>query len=165
MPKFTVIVHAGAEDVPCLEQTLQSANAASDILLINEERIPAINRIGRRFRVRERTGVPGVTAGAYLMDAFHPWILVLRPGEELSQELQRTLKQWRRKKTDESCGYRLGVVEQNVDKSHPLAPELRLVNRHQVNWIGELPPNMEAPMLPGALLRHEHHQEEQRFAS
>jgi hypothetical protein len=39
------------------------------------------------------------------------------------------------------------------------------VNRRQVNWIGEIPPNMEAPTLPGALLRHERGQQEARLAS
>jgi hypothetical protein len=165
MPKFTVIVHASAEDVPCLERTLQSADIASDILLINGEHDPEIKKIGRRFLARERTGVPGVTAGAYLMDAFHHWILVIRPGEELSEELRKNLDEWRHQKKDDSCGYRLLIVEQNGDKAHPLAPELRLVNRQQVNWIGELPPNMEAPTLPGALLRHEQYQEENRLAS
>jgi hypothetical protein len=166
MPKFTVIVHTCAEDAPFLAQTLQSADVANDILLINEERDPEIKRIGRQFLVRERDGVPGVTAGAYLMDAFHHWILVLRPGEELSEELRRNLDEWRRRKKDESCGYRLLVVEQNGDKTHPLTPELRLVNRQQVNWIGELPPNMEAPTIPGALLRHDRYRrEEQKLAS
>jgi hypothetical protein len=165
MPKFTAIVHACAEDLPGLERTLRSADIASDILLINEEKNPEIKKIGRRFLVRERTGVPGVTAGAYLMDAFHHWILVIRPGEELSEELRKNLDEWRHQKEDESCGYRLLVVEQNGEKAHPLAPELRLVNRHQVNWIGEMPPNMEAPTISGALLRHEEQREEDRLAS
>jgi hypothetical protein len=165
MPKFTAIVHACSEDVPFLERTLQSLDVASDILLINEERDSEIKAIGRRHLVREKNGVQGVTAGAYLMDAFHPWILVIRPGEELSDELRRNLDEWRRNKKDESNGYRPLVVEQNGSKAHPLAPELRLVNRRQVNWIGEIPPNMEAPTLPGALLRHERGQQEERLAS
>jgi hypothetical protein len=124
-----------------------------------------VKRLARRFWARERSGVPGVTAGAYLMDAFHHWILVLRPGEELSEELQKSLKEWKSKKKDDSSGYRLLIAEQNGQKVHPLAPELRLVNRRQINWTGELPPNMEAPLLPGALLRHEREQEQERLAS
>jgi hypothetical protein len=165
MPKFTTIVHACTQDLPCLERSLQSADVASDILLINEERDPQVKAIGRRFHAREKNGVQGVTAGAYLMDAFHPWILVLRPCEELSEELRKSLDEWRRNKKDDSQGYRLLVVEQDGNRSHPLAPELRLVNRRQVNWIGEMPPNMEAPILPGALLRHERRQDQEQLAS
>lgn len=165
MPKFTTIIHACPADVPQLAVTLQSADVSSDILLINQEHSPEVKAVARRFWVRERSGVPGVTAGAYLMDAFHHWILVLRPGEELSEELQKNLKEWRSTKKDDSHGYRLMLAEQNGHKAHPLTPELRLVNRHHINWTGELPPNMDAPLLPGPLLRHERHDEQERLAS
>ena len=165
MPKFTAIIHACGDDVPALETTLRSADVASDILLINEEHNPEIKKIGRRFWARERNGVPGVTAGAYLMDAFHHWILVLCPGEELSEELRNNLKEWRGNKKDNSQGYRIMLAEANGERLHPLAPELRLVNRNHINWTGELPPNMEAPLIPGALLRHDRHQREERLAS
>ncbi len=164
MPKFTLLVHACSADAPQLEVTLRSADVANDILLINEERNPEIKRIGRKFWVRERDGVAGVTAGAFLMDAFHHWILVVRPGEELSEELCKNLMGWRSRKKDDSQGYRILVAEQNGTKAHPLAPELRLVNRRHINWIGELPPNLDAPSLLGALLRHERDREE-RLAS
>ena len=57
------------------------------------------------------------------------------------------------------------LAEANGERVHPLAPELRLVNRNHINWTGELPPNMEAPVIPGALLRHDRHQREERLAS
>jgi len=166
MPKFTALVHACQEDAPRLEVTLRSLDVANDILLINEEHDPEIKKIGRRFGARERNGVAGVTAGAYLMDAFHHWILVVRPGEELSEELRHSLDEWRRNnKKDDSYGYKVMIAEQNGAKAHPLAPELRLVNRRQINWIGELPPNMDGPSLAGALLRHDRHQQQERLAS
>ena len=165
MPKFTAIIHACSEDVLDLETTLRSADVASDILLINEEHDPEVKRIGRRYWARERNGVPGVTAGAYLMDAFHHWILVLRPGEELSEELRKNLKEWRGNKKDDSHGYRVMLAEPNGGNLHPLTPELRLVNRHHINWTGELPPNMDAQLIPGPLLRHEHQEREERLAS
>jgi hypothetical protein len=165
MPTFSALVFARRQDAVHLDRALKSLKVANDILLINGDRDPQIHQIGRRHHARSRDGIPGVTPGAYLMDAFHRWILVLRPFEALSNNLIRSLQDWKNRKEDESRGYSFGVLQQGGRAWHPLAPELRLVNRDYVNWVGELPPGGDAPLLRGSLLRYETGQREQRIAS
>ncbi len=165
MPKFTALVFARKDDAPHLEHALASLKIANDLLLINMDNDPEIKQIGRRHRAREKTGIPGVTPGAYLMDAFHHWIVVLRPFEALSNDLIRSLEEWKKRKKDESSGYAFGVLRQNGSRWNAEDPELRLVNRRLVNWIGEVPDNQSAPILPGPLLQYETEEREQRIAS
>lgn len=165
MPTFTALVFAKQEDSAHLDRALESLKIANDRLLINADGDPEIKRIGRRHHVRHKNGIPGVTPGAYAMDAFHHWILVLRPDEALSNDLIRSLQEWRKCKKDNAHGYSFAVLQQNGHAWHPRHPELRLVNRHFVNWIGELPHNGNAAILPGPLLRYETEEQEQRLAS
>ncbi len=165
MPKFSALVYARPEDASCLDRTLESLKVANDILLINADRDPEIKRIARHHHARYKNGIPGVTPGAYLMDAFHHWILVIRPLEALSNELIRSLDDWKKRKKDESRAYAFAVQCQSGHRWHMQSPELRLVNRRLVNWIGELPHNGNAPVLPGPLLRYDTEtQQEKRIA-
>lgn len=154
MPKFSAIVYACGDDEHRLEKTLESLKVAQDVLLIDADGIDNIRKLGRRFHARVKRGIPGVTPGAYLMDAYHPWILVVRPAEAVSDELRLSLEQWRHRKRDENPGYRLAVLEKNDGKWIERKPELRLVDRRKINWTGELPPNADGPSIPGPLLRY-----------
>lgn len=165
MPKFSAILYVRENEEPFLQRALESLRVANDVLLINVDRSPAIRSISKHYWVRERIGIAGVTPGAYLMDAFHHWILVTRPHEELSYDLIRSLQEWKKRKKDDSEGYALGLLCQSGSNWQPLPPELRLVNRRRVNWIGELPPKMNAPVLPGAILRYDCSVQEERLAS
>lgn len=156
MPKISAIVYALSSDREHLGKTLDSLQpAADDILLINADASDDIKEIGRRFKARVKNGIPGVTPGAYLMDTYHPWIIVLRPGEALSDELSLSIRNWRRQRHDENTGYRFDVLEQSEGGWSKSSPELRLVNRKQINWTGELPPNAEASTMTGPLLRYD----------
>jgi hypothetical protein len=165
MPKFTALVFARQEDSVHLDRALESLKIANDRLLINADRNREIKNIGRRHRARVRNGIQGVTPGAYLMDAFHHWILILRPFEALSNDLIRSLEEWKRRKKDDSPGYAFAVLSQDGHRWRADDPELRLVNRTLINWMGELPENQSAPVLPGPLLQYETEHREQRIAS
>ena len=165
MPKFTALVFARKEDAPYLERALESLKVANDRLLINADCAGEIKNIARRHHARRKNGIAGVTPGAYLMDAFHHWILILRPFEALSNDLIRSLDEWKRRKKDESRGYALAVLQQNGTRWRAEDPELRLVNRRLINWIGELPDNQSAPVLPGPLLQYETQEREEKLAS
>lgn len=165
MPKFTALIFATKKDAAFLDRALESLKVANDLLLINAEGDPEIKQIGRRRHARQKIGIPGVTPGAYEMDGFHHWILVLRPSEALSNDLIRSLEEWKKRKKDESRGYAFALLRQNGTRWHAEDPELRLVNRRLINWIGELPDNQSAPILPGPLLQYETEEREQRIAS
>ncbi|HEU5401095.1 MAG TPA: hypothetical protein VFU86_07045 [Terriglobales bacterium] len=165
MPKFTALIYARTGDSAYLDRALESVKLASDPLIINADCDPEIKKIASRHHARHKHGIAGVTPGAYLMDAFHHWILVLRPFEALSNDLIRSLDQWKRRKKDESRGYAFARLLQNGTRWKAEDPELRLVNRRLINWIGELPDNQSAPILPGPLLQYETEEYEQRIAS
>jgi hypothetical protein len=165
MPKFTALIFARLEDSAYLDRALESLKVANDRLLIDADRNPEIKKIARRHHARHKNGIPGVTPGAYLMDAFHHWILVLRPFEALSNDLIRALEEWKKRKKDESPGYGFPILRQEGHRWCADDPELRLVNRRLINWMGELPDNQRAPILPGPLLQYETEEQEQRMAS
>lgn len=165
MPKFTALVFARKVDAPYLDRALASLKVANDRLLINADGDREIKNIAGRHDARQKNGIPGVTPGAYLMDAFHHWILILRPFEALSNDLIRSLDDWKKCKKDESRGYAFKRLRQSGTRWHAEDSELRLVNRHLINWIGELPENQSAPVLPGPLLQYETEGQEQKLAS
>jgi len=164
MPKFSAIVYAHSDDASALERTLPSIETADDVLVINAENTNEIRDVGRYFHSRLKVGIPGVTPGAYLLDAYHDWILVMRPGEEVSDELSRSLAAWRREKYDNNAGFRFDVLEWDGANWCERRPEVRLVNRRKINWIGELPPNADAPSLRGPILRYETESQARRIA-
>jgi hypothetical protein len=144
VPKFTAFIQASG--VGGLAQTLRAARIASDTLVIHD---PAVQRLCLRYGAREKIYVPGVTPGAYATDAFHDWILLLQPGEELSDDAVNALKDWRHIRDDPSPGY---LVRCRDD--HRL--QLRLVNRALVSWLGEFPPiPTNAGVFPGLIARAE----------
>jgi hypothetical protein len=165
VPKFSAIVYAESADSSLLEPTLRSLQISDDVLLINADNSDEIRELGRHFHARMKTGIPGVTPGAYAMDTYHEWILVLLPGEAISDELRQSLTDWRRQKHNDNCGFRFAVLEHDGGNWRKRPPELRLVNRRKINWTGELPPNTDAPDLRGAILRYERETEERRAAS
>jgi hypothetical protein len=99
------------------------------------------------------------------MDGFHHWVLVLRPFEALSNDLIRSLAEWKKRKKDESRGYAFALLQQTGTRWRAEDPELRLINRRVINWIGELPHNESVPILPGPLLQYETEEREERIAS
>ena len=144
VPKFTAFIHAPT--IEGLAQTLRSARIASDILVIHNGD-PAVQRLCLRSRARSKAQIPGVTPGAYAMDTFYNWLLLLKPGEELSEETLRALAEWRRRRQDNCAGYLIRSEESG-------RPQLRFVNRAMVNWIGEFPPvPTHAGIFPGVILR------------
>lgn len=135
MPKLTALIHV---DEPSreLQRTLESVQFADDILvIIDTSSADDTLKYARKLHARLKTRIPGVSAGAYAMDAFYEWVLVLRPGEWLSSETAETLKRWREQKKDTEIGYELPI--HSVEGS---TRALRLVNRQKMNWTGELPP-------------------------
>lgn len=165
MPKFSAIIYAHAADRDMLRKTLGSLQVSDEILLIDADDDVEIKKIGRQFKARIKIGIPGVTPGAYEMDTYRDWILVLRPGEAIDEQLCESLTSWRRQKHDDNPGFRFSVQEEHDGALVRRPPELRLVNRRKMNWTGELPPNTDSPSLRGNIIRYSSESEEKRIAS
>lgn len=140
VPKFTALIQA--RSLQGLAETLRSARLAQETLVISAGNA-AIYRLCTRHGARCKPLVPGVSAGAYAMDAFYDWLLLLYSGEQLTPELQQALIEWRHR-PDNSAGYLIHCRDG--------APQLRLVNRAKVNWTADLPPASATDALfPGAI--------------
>ena len=72
------------------------------------------------------------------MDATNDWIFCLRPNESLSDDLGAALLEWKEQEVEDgiTC-YSVPIRNSHGNSS----AEVRLVNRKQINWIGEMPPN------------------------
>jgi hypothetical protein len=144
VPKFTVFIHASG--IEGLDQTLRAARIAPDLLVIHGG-ASAVEHLCLRHGARSKVQVPGVTPGAYAMDAFYDWLLLLEPGEDLSEDMRKALIEWMRQPQDDRAGYLLRGVAREPS-------QLRLVNRTMLNWIGEYPPvPTNAGIFPGSILR------------
>jgi hypothetical protein len=137
MPKFTALVHV-EEVSPKLMDTLQSASMADDLLVILDSADKPLKHMVRKAKGRVKTTIPGVSPGAYALDSFHDWVLVLRPGEIIEGRTAEVLKDWKKQKDDEEPGHRIRIIR----NGSPIET-LRLVNRMKINWTGELPPDSQ----------------------
>ena len=135
MPKFTALVHV-EQLTKEAEETLRSAALANDLLVVLDAAEKPMKHLVRKLGGRVKTTIPGVSPGAYAMDGFHDWVLVLRPGEVLEADTVETLKSWKKQKDDNEPGHRVRIV-----KNGNPAETLRLINRLKINWTGELPPD------------------------
>ena len=140
MPKFTVLVHV-EEASKALERTLESAALANDLLVILDAADKPLKHLVRKAKGRVKTTIPGVSPGAYAMDGYHDWVLVLRPGEVLDDRTAEILRDWKKQKHDDQPGHRVRIIRNGTP-----VETLRLINRLKINWTGELPP--ESTVIP-----------------
>ncbi len=153
MTKITALLHTH-NDALRLRRTLQSLRPCDEVLIIDQGSEDDTARIAREYGATFKTAIPGVTAGAYVMDAAHDWIFCLRPSESLSDDLEAALFEWKQQEPGDAVAcYSVPIRSEDSDAWQKGPPEVRLVNRNQMNWIGELPPNENCcPQLGGDLL-------------
>src|SRR4051794_7013717 len=80
MPKFSALIHVDDASTE-FEQALKSAAIVNDVLVVADEADKPVKHMVRKAKGRVKTTIPGVSPGAYAMDSYHDWVLVLRPGE------------------------------------------------------------------------------------
>ncbi|HUK43554.1 MAG TPA: hypothetical protein VLW48_03825 [Candidatus Bathyarchaeia archaeon] len=156
MPKFTALLHT-RNDALRLGRALDSLRPCDEVLIIDEDSEDDTERIAREHGAHFKKAIPGVTPGAYVMDAEHEWILCLRPNESLSDDLEAALFEWKEQAIDANVAcFGVPVRRENGTGWQKLPPEARLVNRARMNWMGEMPPNQACDaLLSGDLLSFE----------
>jgi hypothetical protein len=154
MPKITGLVHAERHS-GSLERTLNSLRICDEtIVVVDASDDDELEKTARSSGAVVRKAITGVTPGAYAMDSSNDWILVLQPNEELDEILSQSLKDWQQADHEDS-GFAFQVCEITGEKRCNHLAEMRLVNKHKINWVGDLPPNNTmAPKLPGDILRY-----------
>ncbi len=141
MPKFTALL-CTHNDALRLGRALPSLRLCDEVLVIDDGSEDDTAKIAREYGANLKMAIPGVSPGAYAMDAQHEWIFCLRPNQSLSDDLEAALFEWKEQDTSEAvvC-YRVPIREQNGSGWRECPPEGRLINRKRVNWIGEMPPS------------------------
>jgi glycosyltransferase involved in cell wall biosynthesis len=157
MLKITALLHTH-NDALRLGRALDSLRPCDEVLVIDDSSEDDTVRIAHENGAHLKTAIPGVTQGAYAMDASHDWILCLLPTEALSEELEASILEWKNREQPETLACcKIGVREQNGEGWKELGPEVRLINRKLMNWVGELPPAEHCDItLSGDLLRFQH---------
>ena len=154
MPKLSAILHTH-NDALRLGRALDSLRPCDEVLVIDDDSEDDTVRIAQEHGAKVKTSIAGVTPGAYVMDSSYPWVLILRPDEALADDLEASLFEWKEKDPNEGVAcYKICIRVQNQDRWEQARPEVRLVNRNLVNWIGEMPPNQTCETtLQGDVLR------------
>jgi glycosyltransferase involved in cell wall biosynthesis len=154
MPKITALLHTH-NDAMRLGRALDSLRPCDEVLIIDDNSEDNTSRVAHENGAHIKQSIPGVTRGAYAMDASNDWILCVLPNEALSEELEATLLEWKGQDPEETLTCcKVQVREQNGVGWHELEPEVRLINRKLLNWIGDLPPGQDCDItLKGDLLR------------
>jgi glycosyltransferase involved in cell wall biosynthesis len=153
MPRITALLLTHNDGLR-LGRALQSLRPCDEVLVIDDCSDDDTATVARDYGVTLKTAIPGVSPGAYAMDAAHDWILCLRPNESLSDDLEAALFEWKQLEPDDAVAcYSFPIRRQQDSHWQNGTSEVRLVNRKQINWIGEMPANQSgAAKLDGALL-------------
>lgn len=141
MPKITALLHTH-NNAPQLSRALSSLHPCDEVLVIDFDSDDDTEKVARDYGANLKKAIPGVSPGAYAMDSVHEWILCLRPNESLSDDLAAALCEWKEKEVSEDAVcFGVPIRQENPSGWQQLPPQVRLVNRKRVNWVGEMPPD------------------------
>jgi glycosyltransferase involved in cell wall biosynthesis len=153
MPKISALLHTH-NDALRLGRALDSLRPCDEVLIIDQDSEDNTEKVAREHGATFKTAIAGVTSGAYAMDAAHEWILCLHCNEALSDELEAALIEWKEVEPEETlvC-YSVPIRAENGSGWEKQSPEVRLVNRKRMNWVGDMPPDQSCgAMLSGHIL-------------
>jgi glycosyltransferase involved in cell wall biosynthesis len=140
MPKITALLHTHNDGLR-LGRALDSLRPCDEVLVVDDGSEDDTAKVVREHGAKLVSTIPGVTAGAYVMDASHDWVFCLRPNETLSDDLEAALFEWRDQDPEDGFAcYAVPIREQNHNGWQRCPAEVRLVNRKLMNWLGEMPP-------------------------
>jgi glycosyltransferase involved in cell wall biosynthesis len=153
MPRISALLYTH-NDALRLGRALESLRPCDEVLIIDDGSSDDTERIARGHGATFKAAIPGVTSGAYAMDATHEWILCLRSNEALSEDLEAALLEWKESEPDEGLAcYSVPIREENGNGWQKHAPEVRLINRKRMNWVGDMPPEQSCgAVLSGDIL-------------
>jgi len=152
--KISALIQA-QDNQQSIGRALDSLRPCDEVIVVDHGSRDDTAKIAREHGARVIAAVPGVDRGAYAQDARNQWVLCMLPQEALAEELEASLFEWcEGEQGNEQMGFNLAIREQNGAGWKTLPAEMRLANRNQINWTGDLPPdNPKAPALAGHILR------------
>ena len=152
--KITALIHT-CNSARSLGRALDSLRPCDEVIVVDHGSKDETVKVAQEHGAKVVKAVPGVDRGAYAQDTRNPWILCLLPEEALAEDLEASLFEWREAEHDgNQMGFNMAIREQNGAGWKPLEMEMRLANRKQINWTGDLPPaNPKVPALAGHIVR------------
>ena len=152
--KISALIHT-SDSARSLGRALDSLRPCDEVIVVDHDSKDETVKVAKEHGAKVINAVPGVSRGAYAQDARNQWVLCLLPQEALAEELEASLFEWSEAEQDANqMGFNMAVREQNGAGWKSLDPEMRLANRKQINWTGDLPPeNPKLPVLAGHILR------------
>jgi len=153
MPKISALLRTH-NDALRLGRVLDSLRACDEVLVIDECSEDDTERVAREHGATFKTAIPGVTSGAYAMDAENEWILCVHTNEALSDDLEAALLEWKQQEpNDRQACYSVPIRENDGSGWEKRPAEVRLINRKRMNWVGDMPPDQPcSALLSGDLL-------------
>jgi glycosyltransferase involved in cell wall biosynthesis len=152
--KISALIHT-CDSARSLGRALDSLRPCDEVIVVDHGSKDETVKVAQEHGAKVIHGVLGVGRGAYAQDARNPWILCLLPQEALAEELEASLFEWSEADHDiNQMGFNMAIREQNGVGWKSLDAEMRLANRKQINWTGDLPPsNPTVPALAGHIVR------------
>lgn len=152
--KISALIHA-CNDALHLGRVLDSLRPCDEVVVVDHGSSDDTVKIARQHGARVVQGVNGVDRGTYAQDPKNDWLLCISPDEAVAEELEASLFEWcEEEHSGSQMGFNVAIREQQDDGWKFLPAQMRLANRRQINWTGDLPPeNPQAPSLQGHILR------------
>jgi len=152
--KISALIHT-CDSARSLGRALDSLRPCDEVIVVDHGSQDETVKVAQEHGAKVIHGVLGVGHGAYAQDTRNPWILCLLPQEALAEELEASLFEWTEAEHDGTqMGFNMAIREQNGAGWKSLEAEMRLANRKQINWTGDLPPaNPNVPTLAGHIVR------------
>jgi glycosyltransferase involved in cell wall biosynthesis len=156
MPPITAILQT-RNDALRLGRALESLRACDEVLVLDLGSTDHTLRVAREYGATVRTLSRSQPEDQAILTARHPWLLILRPSEAISEGLEATLYEWKLRAEEDvaqipSCSVVLRK-ESGTGWSEGV-PSTRLIPKSWTHWDDDLPCyDPRSLPLPGELLR------------
>lgn len=153
--KLSALIHTQNNE-RTLGRTLESLHAVDEIVVVDHHSSDKTEKIAKQYGARVIKAVAGVDRGAYTVDCKYDWVLCVLPNETLSEGLEASIFEWKRRGEADAPGFLVNVRKQSGEAWQAENAQMRIADRNKINWQGLFPSSpSDVNALSGDLLRFE----------